>query len=338
MDICKLEFTKNSTWALQTASQIAKTIQPVFENPNLAKQSLEFPKKIADILDFINKVRSFGIQFLKFKTISMRDVIKNTPSSPERRSLALRNRIEKIKSRRSLLVLEKGRKTIDGGTSKSESLTLLELPPILVASNLSKETAKLEIVNEILPKDYPKTIEKSFSQGAELNPIMGLGKKSMAMAVSRLSPKRIIKRQELECSELFLDNKIIQKPSSQSPLKHSPLLRKRSHSCKPNSGSKRGKKNIKSVRGLSNSIRNKNEKLVKKLQRHLSFQLGNKGTEEGFRKSCLMLSVKKEEEKSSENSEEYAQKVKEAWMNLRNLLGETANEEKKVFLKLIFFF
>ena len=89
------------------------------------------------------------------------------------------------------------------------------------------------------------------------------------------------------------------------------------------------------MRGLSNSIRYKNEKLVKKIKRHLSFQVGN-WSEEGFKKS-LMLSVKKEEDKSSDNSEEYAQKVKEAWMNLRNLLGE-ANEEKKVFLKLNFLF
>lgn len=333
IDVCKFEFSKNSLRSLQIASQIAKEIKAFVENPGFAKLSPEFPKKVLDIIYFIKKVSSFGIQFLKFKTSSMRDVIKNKPSSPEKRSLALRNRIAKNKSRRSMLVLEKGRKSAGGGTPKSDSLLFFEKSVLFSAISDNKLTKETESSAKIKRKSDEISKEHEEDHKEEL---IVREKKSMAMAVSRFSPKRGIKRQESEISEFFLDKE----PNIRIPKSHSPLIKKnrrrRSISVYPSSGSKQARKNRKSVIDI---LRHKNEELIKKTQRHLSFQVMNKKSEEGFRRSCFIQFKSEEEKKPNENSEEYAEKVKDAWMCVRQLQENLIQEEKKVnfFLKETFF-
>lgn len=326
IDVCKFEFSKNSLRSLQTASQIAKEIKTFVESPGLAKLKLspEFPRKVLDIIDFIRKVSSFGIQFLKSKTSSMRDVIKNNPSSPEKRSLALRNRIAKNKSRRSMLVLEKGKKS-GGGTPKSDFLLFFERQALISGLSNSKLTKEIELMpskfnrkNEEMPKEHDEDHKEE---------LIVREKKSMAMAVSRFSPKKGIKRQESEISEFFLDKE----PNIRIPKSHSPLIKKnrrrRSISVHPSSGSRQARKNRKSVIDI---LRHKNEQLVRKTQRHLSFQVMNKRSEEGFRRSCFIPFKSEEEKKPNETEEEYAEKVKDTWMSLRHLQENLIQEEKKV--------
>ena len=324
IDVCKCEFSKNSLRSLQTANQIANEIKTFVESPGLAKLNPEFPKKVLDIIDFIKKVSSFGIQFLKYKTSSMCDVIKNKPSSPEKRSLALRNRIAKNKSRRSMLVLEKGKKST-GGTPKSDSLLFFERSALI--SSLSDSKLIKEI--ELAPSKFNHKKEEMSKEHDEdhKEALIVSEKKSMAMAVSRFSPKRGIKRQESEISEFFLDKE----QNIRIPKSHSPLIKKnrrrRSISVHPNSGSRQAKKHRKSVIDI---LRHKNEQLIKKTQRHLSFQVMNKRSEEGYRKSCFIPFKSEEEKKQEETSQEYAEKVKDMWMSLRHLQENLIQEEKKV--------